>query len=463
VVSLNAAFPLLISITVTECCSFMHSISASSNSPRGNFSKSSNSLAYSFASLLALLPIAHVRGAQSTMIGACLLLFMFQLWQRRAFFCVSMPSIITLPLLAWICWATISCWWATDFWKALQQVGESVFLPSGMLLVGHYLGRQERYRIFLLAGICVGVTALCVVSLAAIVVGKVELLKTGGAVGLSSDPVFRWYPGPGLTSTFALFALPVIYGAMRERSFSTWSNLLIIGLIFVGVATFNRMFLITIPVLGIVLYVAGLSNENISRCLPWLIAGGVALLAVGAVVIPVSYSFRFSGEFVLPTWETVKQTVTRDPRIAIWNLWLTLGAAHAPLFGTGFGKETARHAYAQYLASAVNLEGLDGAAATHPHNFLISTWIQTGVVGLLCFVSLFWGAIAISWRLAKAEGTRNIGGALVGLVCVFFVKNMTDDFYDRVPAVYFWSCFGMMLGWGMDVFERQQQSVCDRS
>lgn len=198
--------------------------------------------------------------------------------------------------------------------------------------------------------------------------------------------------------------------------------------IFLG---FNRQALVSI-VAGI-LCGAFLLRKHLSRKHVALAACGLALLA--GLFVAQMMRRGISSESAATTVQTA---VTQDVRWQLWKFSLSK-IAENPLAGGGIGRPVFRKLYPEFMPEDPNL--------WHAHNMIINKGIQMGIPGMVAFLFLWfslWRAFAA--HLSEQGQSREL--AIVGIttLVMVFLKNMTDDFFLRDAALWFWLVSGVILG-----------------
>lgn len=422
----------------------MNQVSRSSNGTPPVF------LAASLGLFLFFLPLAHVRAGQSILAGLCLLIFA-ALWLSRIRPLSNLPADVAWPLVAWTLVATLSSTWSHSPLTSLSLVGQNVWMPAAFFLMTRWVARDHSGRRWATRGLIAGWAVLAFSGLGALALDQMPFLQSGNASGLADSPLIRWYPGPGLASTFVLLALVMLYWMGRERLLpKVPAALLALSLTVVGAISVNRMFwpCMLIGVVALILPCEA-SRHRFMRgwrgvLLAFVVCGAGILLVLSFTAIRNNHTISSSG------LSDAARRVAQDPRFKIWKIWIDAGKQNLVL-GTGFGKEVAREAYAPVLKQYPPTE-LDPAGQTHPHNVFVSVWVQTGFPGLICFAWLCISLTRHTWRLARQDSRgRHAAAAALALVCVLLVKNLTDDFYDRIVAIMFWAYLGLLTGYATSV------------
>lgn len=171
--------------------------------------------------------------------------------------------------------------------------------------------------------------------------------------------------------------------------------------------------------------------------------GAVASLALALVAV------QFGRHTELPTqapaavdmansMEKLNNFVPRDVRWDLWKFSLERIAEH-PWVGGGIGRGVFDKLYPEFKP--------DNWALWHAHNMVLNKGIQMGIPGILAFVALWLG---LALELLRHAGRSAIASqlAIAGLAAMtaIFVKNMTDDFFVRNVALYFWLVMGLLVG-----------------
>ncbi|WP_018608409.1 O-antigen ligase family protein [Uliginosibacterium gangwonense] len=404
-----------------------------------------NALAWCFGLMLFVLPLAHTRAAQTGLMGLCVLLFV--IWVLRSGYRVfaNLPRPLAYPLVIWCAVTTVSCAWSQEPLLSLSLVAQNIWLPTLFFLLAYVLGARRESLAVVVPGACLGLFVVGCAALAAAVLRRADILQGGFGPGYREHFLMRWYPGPGLASTFALLALPFVYWVFRDRVLPKWILALLGVLVFIGAVSMNRIFW-PVLVLSCFALLMGYAHKRQHYCKSakfWVLV--VLALLLGFALLLAATIMRNNLDFASWFW-VIKNKLLADPRLAIWNIWVSIGMDQHPWLGTGFGKDVAHNTYKQLLDLKF-VPGTDFAGKAHPHNVFLSTWIQMGVAGVVSLLVLIWGMLTAALRLSRSSpGARHAAAALVALVVAMLFKNMTDDFYDRLMGVLFWSYFGILLG-----------------
>ncbi len=258
--------------------------------------------------------------------------------------------------------------------------------------------------------------------------------RMGVITGESASGFWRFYPGPGISSTLLLLSMPLVLTGLGDHqpllmrlSRHHWALLALLATTWGGWLTGNREFWLG-WMLVLLVTLHALSRRKRHGQLLLLITAILGFsLAVGMIRHQTHVRTDLHGF----------ATITHDNRLIIWQYWLKQ-IPNAPWMGHGYGKAVQRAYYRQdqHLQNPVGIQVLIG---THAHNVLLDTWIQTGLFGVL-------GWLLLQWKLAHPiEVDPSIRQAASLLVVLMLLKNATDDFMDfQVPLFY---CLQLGLIW----------------
>lgn len=316
-----------------------------------------------------------------------------------------------------------------------------VVTPFVLFLAGRWISGETRFATIAWSGALAGMGVLAAVTLALMALGRLDLLVRGLDDALSASPWLRWFPGPGLSSSFALFGGVLAFFVWHVLRWKWMAVMAGICLAVAGATSFNRMYWLALLV---VIFVAlafillrrpgrGLGVKH--GVVLAVIVGILSLCVLGATAV----RLKATGAGAVDLSRTGQQ-LGDDPRLGIWKFWLDAGQAR-PWLGAGYGKETVRRTLAPDLDPAAAAK-IDEAGLSHPHNLLMSIWIQLGVVGVAVFLSLLATLMLHAWRARSQDAAVALGMLLAAM----FVKNMTDDFYDAALPSLFWAYAGMLSG-----------------
>jgi O-antigen ligase len=130
----------------------------------------------------------------------------------------------------------------------------------------------------------------------------------------------------------------------------------------------------------------------------------------------------------------------KDDRQKIWTAaWATI--MEKPLAGHGYSLEASSEALARQFT-----EPGFRTIFRHAHNIVLNDAIEMGFPGALALLGLFVGLAHAFWQRRNRpgiSGTAAVCGLM--LVCGFFMRNMTDDFFHRHAALLLGALIGLLL------------------
>lgn len=393
--------------------------------------------------MLAVLPLGHAPAAQAVLGGICLLFLIAWSVRERWRMLDGVPRPLMFAMLFWMGLSLASAAWSAEHELSLELALRTTCVPTLLGLLAFRLAADGRSRRIVAIGSCIGFTVMCLAGIYALAAG---LTDAGGAdLGMNASWLARWYPGPGLASSFVLLAMLLVFWFWRERMVvraAPW----LLGLLFVtGALTVNRMFWPVLLICAGMLFLC-LSGRALMRR-PALFWGSLAALFAGGLILVLGVTLLRYG-FSLDAAEIAqaRDHLLTDPRFRIWSAWMNCNLSHNPFIGVGYGKKVVSDVYATCLAADV-ASGMDLNGRSHPHNLLFSIWLQTGGLGIAGFVALVGTAAHAAIRYLRSRThARVAGAAALTLICAALLKNLTDDFYDAAFAAMFWVYFGLMLG-----------------
>ena len=208
-----------------------------------------------------------------------------------------------------------------------------------------------------------------------------------------------------------------------------------------GILGHNRMYWFAVFV-GLLPWLGLL--RQISLRLRVISALGVVLLVLSGVLYS-SYIAKAQGPVSADgAVVQIQQSYTADPRWRIWESWVAV-ASEQPLLGYGYGTRVLPKIGVKHVPS-VSPEH-DIAAQHHAHNVFINVVVQTGLLGLACFLWMLFGMWQVignktdvfagpdeqcKWKIAAAS-----------LLLAALAKSMTDDFFWGPATILMWLFAGI--------------------
>ncbi len=177
----------------------------------------------------------------------------------------------------------------------------------------------------------------------------------------------------------------------------------------------------------------------------------VQLIRRSPVELPARQSAPSVASSLNQVGDVVSVTTQSDVRWGLWKFSLEKIGEH-PWIGGGIGRAVFDKLYPEYLPERTDL--------FHAHNMILNKGIQMGIPGMLVFVAL-WLALALELlRHARSPGaSRYLATAGFAAMVAMFAKNMTDDFFVRNVALWFWLVMGLLLGFLRAAADRARPSV----
>ncbi|WP_425398896.1 O-antigen ligase family protein [Aeoliella sp.] len=357
-------------------------------------------------------------------------------WQGRITWQGPLP--VDWAIIALLGWLTVSC--------IASNMGSGVELPTSpyfRLLFAFWLPAML-YLCVRLTPLSTRTTTVVLATLAALgtylaLTACAELVGAWWAVfpKYITDPElgthFGRARGPALNSVSLGNYLAISMWAawtLRPRVSRGWQLALLaaMGLMVVAILfTFTRSVWIGLALSGFVMLVAMAPRRlRLPVAFGTMAVGAVAAVAAWSLVL--NLNREDSGQV---SQHSVQQ------RTAFAYVSYHMICDH-PLTGVGFGRF-----YDQklpYLADRSQSFELESIRGLHHHNTFLGLWTETGLVGIVAFVAMLCGWIAIGARMALGEGhsiaTQQMGRLLLAVVAVYLPSAMFHDlsliFQDQV-------------------------------
>ncbi|MEX1112272.1 MAG: O-antigen ligase family protein [Candidatus Andersenbacteria bacterium] len=115
-------------------------------------------------------------------------------------------------------------------------------------------------------------------------------------------------------------------------------------------------------------------------------------------------------------------------RLQLWSVSWDLIQQH-PFLGVGLGafepayQEKLHERFAEHDKELHTAEPLPEFVFRDPHNWILSFWLNVGVLGLLSFTLLSWRSIVASWKNQPEVSLALISILLLGLIDTIYWKN----------------------------------------
>lgn len=387
--------------------------------------------------LLVVMFINHTMALRLTSLGIAFLIGVAFLVRDRLF----PPPLRVIGI--WIVFSALSITWSMNPQFSAGEI-KSELIYGLLAFVALYGVARDRFSLrFILHSAAAGVLAT----------GTIALFFRSQL----ADPAaynFEAVHGFGTFSTYLAVVFPVLLYLLVTE----WRNRLRRAVILLALAlafytaflTLNRMFWIAAGVSGALMLL--LASRNIPRerrAMIGLIAAGVIglfsvlLVAVGAHRLGSASGHNF-----------IEATIQHSERLEIWRYWLG-HIADRPWFGAGFGRDLPHMVY----PAPIHWETLMHA---HAHNLFLNYLLQLGIVGLGIFLIMIVYLVRQMLRLVSCGDShiQALGILGIGIITAMITKNLTDDFFWRGNALFFWSLMGLILGYGHRVTVLRKVPAC---
>ncbi len=340
-----------------------------------------------------------------------------------------------LAIILWWLWSTASLRWSVEprfsvrEWETELQYGAFVF-------VAFFIGVRDDYDF----------RAMVVTLLASFTLLGVLLVVMTLATGVFDSE--KWHHDVGVWSTHLVEIAPLLLLVLAgwDGSGTTTRRAIVFSALMVLLfanarLTDNRIVWLAFgAAFGVATIAAALRWRTSFRSLPWRFVAPIAalFLLLGFAFADVAQE---KAALYYPRDASISGSLEHDPRIALWKAAVDKIRA-APWLGYGFGRGILR----EVLPAEMN-----DRAMTHPHNTFVGQWLETGLVGLVLFLTMM-GALV--WRYVRCIGDRDGSIAMAGIVGValiagYLTKNLTDDFFYRSNAKLFWAMNAMLLAYSI--------------
>ncbi|MGI9455186.1 MAG: O-antigen ligase family protein [Aeoliella sp.] len=238
--------------------------------------------------------------------------------------------------------------------------------------------------------------------------------------------------GPALNSVSLGIYLSIACWAtwlLRSRVSRGWQITLMVGMavmVFAVFLTYTRSAWLGLALSGMVMLIAQTPrNFRLSVALSSLVLGVIAVASSWTYVMNLQredsgqvshHSVRQRTAFAHVSWQMLKDE---------------------PLLGVGFGRFYDKKL--PYLADRSQSFELESLRYLHHHNTFLSLLVETGIIGLACYLALLAGWIRAGWRMAFAAGsslaTRQMGQLLLATLAVYlpsaFFHDLSHIFQDQ--------------------------------
>jgi O-antigen ligase len=136
--------------------------------------------------------------------------------------------------------------------------------------------------------------------------------------------------------------------------------------------------------------------------------------------------------------DLVSTEASSDVRWKLWKFSLQK-ILENPWTGGGIGRTMFDKLYPEFMPENRQL--------WHAHNMILNRGIQMGIPGMIVFLAL-WAALVVEVHRHARSQSPSLYLAIAGLAAIaaIFTKNLTDDFFVRNSALFFWLFAGYLVG-----------------
>lgn len=380
---------------------------------------------------LFILPFTHTVALRLLALFTAFGIALWQWWPART---PALPG--SLPAWRWIAfWALLPLALAVASRDPAYSIGEwKTEVVYGMLaLTTFFVMVRSEMRLRLAVGVL----------LAAFLVLTVWAIAARLHHGMWNEA--SRFGGTGTFSTYLVTLMPIlaVAGVLRiggRRTGALIALLAALGLA-TGLLTGQRGLWMAVAVqaiaLAVILRITGLWRPRATAFSVVLVL--ILMLSFAAMQLASTLRFGTDAGQVIGVDSKTGAIIQKDPRLLNW--WQVIErAAQEPVTGHGFGRGMMAKAYPEMKDRPDMF--------WHAHNLVLDYGIQMGVPGLVAILGLF-GALLVHWmRLARSSDAlvRAMGIAGVLLVVGVFVRNMTNDFFQRDLSLLFWALTGLLAG-----------------
>lgn len=285
------------------------------------------------------------------------------------------------------------------------------FLMAGSV----YRTKDEWRKLFfyaLLAGVMV--TAL----------GYIQHFSQSFLHEVKGGRIFSTFGNSIYLSAYLLFQIYLLFWyALTERRVFYKATLFL--LLVLEMVTFfwarTRGALIALIASGLVLLL--LASWHKLRSRPKLLAGAAT---IPVIIIFLLFVFRDvsvlkENKFLAPITQLSAQEVTAKTRLLNWKIGLHAWTAR-PLLG--WGPENYYFGFNKFYDPKFLQYSTYETWQDHAHNFLIDTLSDSGILGLLAFLGIFFFVIKELFLLGKKKGEKSTSIIFLSIIVAYFVQNL---------------------------------------
>ncbi|WP_028452664.1 O-antigen ligase family protein [Chitinilyticum aquatile] len=377
--------------------------------------------------LLAIGPLAHVRGLRFGCVAILAAWLLYQFVQDRS--SLQMPG--WQSLLAFCGLAALSLKWSVAPDLTIKHLWQDLLLPLITAFACYRLASEAGNSRWL-----AGATVVYILLLAGISLSPTDVLFFDG----DRPGMAFYYPGLGESSTLACYILPVwLVVLVRGNLFLRLvAGVALLATLYVGYASLNRMF-----------WIAALASTAVFLLLYRPISKRtiLALLLVCSATAAVGYvAFaKRLAVYNIKSDQALSTTIAVDQRPAAWKFWLTEAGNHL-LLGKGFGRYTPAGDIQPHRVPGLIMPDMNAPRSlAHSHSLLLNIVLQLGFPGLLLFGIVVFQIMRRMIRAIRTNQGRVVAAGGIALLVAVFMKNATDDFVNGTPGILLWAYIGIAL------------------
>jgi len=345
--------------------------------------------------------------------------FVIESWRARVW--PSWPRYFTWPVLLFLLTGAISVVVAPDHIKALGLYRAYIIEPIAFFVVVTNVARTRPRALLVLAGLGFAGLLASALNIAAVLNAiHRDTFEVGG-----NSPV-AIYDTP---NALALFVGPLVAVAASIVTFDREQRVraLAAGFLAIAIAAMalsqSRGGYLTLATIALTLAFVHSRRKM-------LVPLGAAALLLIALVPPVTARLAHEVNFSDPS-------NTLASRLRLWAATIRLLSAH-PIFGTGLSG---------FMASiGPYRNGQYSETLMYPHNIVLNAWTETGLLGLIGFVWLFFIAGHNGWRGWKSGviGWRPIELGVLIAVLAMVAHGLVDvPYWKNDLSIEFWALVGV--------------------
>lgn len=331
----------------------------------------------------------------------------------------------TLPALLLLLAASLDTLFAPDRRAAAGILKAYFYEPALMFLVIAWVASTRGRVRLLLAGLAV---AGLIVTAAEWVAFAQQVTGSGYDSVHPPRPFFLMTP-----NAVALFLLPLDAFALALAAFSEDRRERLLAGVFAALTVLAVLMSGSrggeLGLAAVVVLIAGFH--------PWRLRVIAAALFLGVALVAVSRQVR---ERILVEFRPADPNNTVSLRLPLWQSTLRMLRAHPFLGGglDGFHDSVQPFKVAGFIEPDVN----------YPHDFILTFWSETGILGLLAFLALLlqMGRTAVR-GLGSETWVRTLSVGLLGALLAIVVHGLVDvPYFKNDLALEFWALLAIQYG-----------------